>query len=500
MRTAMDGHELVGGGAKIRATIGMVNGTETLTHLRYTHPKFTPGSGSNINAVEFDDDKVNPADRYAQDLPWAEAEPELSGTLVYPVPSPEETLQETVGSGEFQPSKLVPQYQAEGTVDAGGEVGEIDLIGTFVRATAPGELAPELTLEATAEGNEVSAQVSIDGGQPPYQVEWGCEDAIAAPGGGQQTDIVLQPREAIDQTEVSVAVVDANGVSATATTTLEVSVEGTSALATPGALASGAATQPSSVDSTSIGGVADFGFEGSNWGVGWDNGYGFVKQMRKGPLNERFSLQGEWSWERDYRDPSGPKAYDEDWGDNADFQFYCGHGCPRAFTFKDSDHEKGYFPYWNGNEDWGDFDAEWVALYSCSVMKPDLPSSNPQGPCGQCDGKSVVNRWGDNFDGLHIMMGFQALAITWVGYHRFSTKFGRYLRNGDKVYMAWHRAICNHQPNSSAPDGFSGRGRVIAPYGPNGETGLYDKIWGKGQVGPDVRSSQISGWCAFPVG
>jgi len=499
VRTAIDGHELVGGGSKIHATFATVDGRPTLTSLRYTHPTLTPGSGSAINAVSFEE--VAPTEEYAEELPWAPGEPDLNGDLVYPVPTPEAPLGEGIGEGEYQPSTLVPQYQIQGTVDAGGEIGEIDLMGRFVRATQPGELAPQVSIDASADGSEVVGEVSVDGGQPPYRVQWSSEDGVPAPDGAEQARIQLRPRESIDQTEVAVSVVDANGVSATARTTVDVSVEGSAPdpVIPTGPSARGAAAPADSREAT-VGGVPDFGFEGSNWGVSFDNGFGFVKRMRAGPLNEQFSYQGKWAWERDYRDPSGPTAWDENYGDNADFQFYCGHGCPSGFSFKDSDHEDGFFHYSEGNRDWGDFDAEWTALYSCSVMKPDLDASNPSGPCGQCDGKSVVNRWGDNFDGLHILMGFQALAYTWIGYQRFSSKFGSYLLWGNQIHKAWFRAIKNHQPNSNPPDGLTGRGRVIAPIGPNNVTGFHDRIWGRGRVAPDIPSGQIRGWCAVPGG
>jgi len=55
----------------------------------------------------------------------------------------------------------------------------------------------------------------------------------------------------------------------------------------------------------------------------------------------------------------------------------------------------------------------------------------------------------------------------------------------DAIYPAWFAA---------AKDCSTGSPAVLVPVGTGGVTDLNDYWWGRGAVGPRIRSSQIKGW------
>jgi hypothetical protein len=157
---------------------------------------------------------------------------------------------------------------------------------------------------------------------------------------------------------------------------------------------------------------------------------------------------------------------------------YIGHGNPQGIAFTGG---PGLHPldlvYNEASQSWGDRDEEWLCFLSCSVLKFDDAAGN------------VWQRWGPNFNGLHILTGFSTLAGASTGFpFSFSQKmlggiFG--LGTPSPIVNAWFAAAHAHGTGSPV---------AMGPIGLGGVWDYGDYYWGEGPVGPTIRASQIRGW------
>ncbi|MDZ7706782.1 MAG: DUF6345 domain-containing protein [Trueperaceae bacterium] len=142
-----------------------------------------------------------------------------------------------------------------------------------------------------------------------------------------------------------------------------------------------------------------------------------------------------------------------------------------GFTFEDSSHDDGTLTHTDADGDWGDGDLEWLALYSCQVLRDDW------------SGLSYFDRWRDEFDGLHMILGFHTNAYV---RDNFSREFASNLVDHDmRVRSAWMKASDDTQPTGVAA-------RVVGVYG-SGASSINDHFWGHGSVSPDLRGDAIVG-------
>jgi hypothetical protein len=149
------------------------------------------------------------------------------------------------------------------------------------------------------------------------------------------------------------------------------------------------------------------------------------------------------SWEGDWKKQSlggWENSYGWQGIDTADLVFYEGHGNPSLFTFNT--------PWGNGTMTdnyvyasdaymaWGDLDAEWIALLSCSVLA-DNPSSGFQNQTA----------WAWAMNHLHLLMGFKTTAYDVGG---FGPRFATYIDNSTRNFnltASWFKACDDRQPN-----------------------------------------------------
>lgn len=408
--------------------------------------------------------------------------------LVYLAPDLNRANDNPVGPGQNRVQSLVPHYEIGGTasIQAGEQDGtqEVTLLRRFVPAVDDPAYVPDVSVEASAEGNEIDASVSIEGGQPPYRVEWGTTDAVvAADTGGDPRTLsdTLRSREAIDETTVTVEVTDANGVTVRDQRSLTVDVSPQTARR--------AASADESLGprrSTTRPGRADVGLESSAYPP---YGEGLVQQAKTAGIAEEFSWIDNMVWEKDWK-PSTDNQYG---ADTADLVYEVAHGNPRGFSPGNSNHDDGWVGTLAGDGAWGDYDLEWHSLMSCNVLAPN------DSQCGGCRNESRVERWGQEFDGLHQLHGFQTTGYAWK---KFPPAFVNYF-TGLGAYpplpmrVAWFLAVDNHQPGTKDDQRWDKRGVVMAPIDDQGRTPINDWFWGRGPVGPDIPNHDIDRFCTL---
>jgi Family of unknown function (DUF6345) len=264
---------------------------------------------------------------------------------------------------------------------------------------------------------------------------------------------------------VAVVVTDANGVQVQASREVQVPV-------TP------VQKSPTAARSPRIVGVIDWGTESPfDPGLGTGDRTSWTTGMILGGAGaQRFLWIDTLAWKKDFiEEPAGIDDYEVD---NADIVLYIGHGNPVVFTFTGGPGPSPTTLFYNdAPRAWGDLDQEWLCLLSCDVLEFDDPNGN------------VWQRWGPNFDGLHILTGFHSLAGAGTGFPgTFAMNmlglFG-FLTPPMPIVNAWFAAA--HARGTGSP-------AAMGPIGPGGAWDFGDYYWGKGPVGPTIRASQIHGW------
>ena len=348
---------------------------------------------------------------------------------------------------------LIPFYECTG--NATFDKQKISLLQRSFPATDEKKYVPVVTLKVLFKGREVVATADIKGGSSPYDIRWNSPSIGSKQGG---TTLQYEPaRRNKEMYEALVLnVIDDNGVFVQASHRVEFD---------PTAL-------PQLFDSPSIrvGGVRDYGTENAVYNEFGGLEQGFIDQMNADGVIQRFSWRGLAAWEQDFKEPE-----DSQWIDNTDITFFVGHGSVGSFSFEDNTHDDSRLDNNDATGDWGDKDLEWLALYSCQVL----------GKGG--DGQEPFRNWKQEFDGLHLLLGFHTNARV---SNQFSGKFAsNMLSSSTTVRYAWFDAIDDHQPNDR-------EGVIMGVFRASDNAWNYnDHFHGKGSVGPDIRGSNIGlGW------
>ncbi len=369
----------------------------------------------------------------------------------------------------WQVSSIIPWYQCTATIPVidpvtGGQ-SALQELAQMIPATDDPAFVPAVQLSAsTFQSTQVVANVSVTGGMAPYTFEWtGSAPDLATNGG---TNVIFTPLVALDPPELSISrppagrvqlswpadphpspwfvlestpalapaswgqvteamvtsngvssviinpaapatrffrlrladpplldtetvavtVTDANGVQAQASQTVEVQVFPVPKPATPGV-------------GPRIAGVVDWGTESPyDPGLGTGDRTSWTTGMILGGAGvPRFLWTDTLSWKKDFIEE--PVGIDDSEVDNADLVFYIGHGNPVVFTFTGGPGPNPTTLFYNeAPHAWGNHDLEWLCLLSCDVLEFNDASGN------------VWQRWGPNFDGLHILTGFHSEA------------------------------------------------------------------------------------------
>jgi hypothetical protein len=286
-------------------------------------------------------------------------------------------------------------------------------------------------------------------------------------------------------------------------------------------------------------------YDGGGWvtdQTGWQNVMG---NPLLGGGQQSFCWTKYLSWPGDFAEPSpagtlqpifpspaasGPTAYDDadflNWGVNgANMVMYMGHGNTTAisFTWPDYTPMNGQAAYgmwlndagvnmddtyytdtssytYNLHHSWGNIGPNdylyWLGFSSCLVLQynsNDASDSSAPVPGGQY----AWNRWGDAFNGLHIMLGYQTEMIYGIGTPgTFAqntlglTFFGIPWIAPQSIMQAWFNAALAIQPIS---EGY-GYPAAMGQLGPGGVCDSGDYYPGKGSMGPTIAPAQRTGW------
>ena len=430
-------YPLEGPGAKVSASFspaGMV------TQLK--HANRSVSEGQKVRLVNADKARERCMDLYRQ---GRYQELEVSTRLYYFAPALNVKGVQTI----------IPYYECSGTAMVDKQ--KMILLQRSVPAIDNEKYVPKLSLKTRVKGTSVAATAEISGGSPPYQIRWS-SPSIDSKEGDNTLEYRLARRAAEIQEILSVDVVDSNGVFIHASEIIKFDQNNLpSLLDFPTAL---------------VAGVRDYGTENSVYNEFGGLEQGFIDQMDADGVVRRFSWRGLAAWEQDFKETEDSK-----WIDNTDITFYVGHGNVGFFTFEDSSHDDSFLDNNDATDDWGDKDLEWLALYSCQVL----------GKGG--DGQEPFRNWKQEFDGLHLLLGFHTNASVSNG---FSGAFASNMVDSNMtVLQAWFEAIDDHQPNDRV-------GIVMGVFRASDWVWNYsDHFHGKGSVGPDISGSSIGlGWYA----
>ncbi len=219
-------------------------------------------------------------------------------------------------------------------------------------------------------------------------------------------------------------------------------------------------------------GRADVGSEGTGPCSGLPhtgtNLASFTNRFQAGGVPSEFSWLDQNAWERDFKEPS-----DQSWTDHVDLTYWQGHGAPTGFSFSGCSTKDDTFLR-NTEARWGNGDAEWMSLFTCSVLQYDD------------GGRRWWQRWGPAFAGLHQINSFHT--ISWHSASHGGT-YANYLLRGSpmRVRSAWAQAAIDDQPADVV-------WASMGPIGPGGAVSFNDYFWGRGPVSPDVRGNAITGY------
>lgn len=348
-------------------------------------------------------------------------------------------------------SAIYPHYECSGEFDG------IQLISGFIQALK--FLGPFAQVSASANGDQVSATASVQGGTPPYTFHWASMTTKIPSPSGQSVSYQVIPRSQTAEEVLLLTVKDANGLEDSVTTKLTVTTNVLWAGVLPPTL--------------SVGGE----FNVYEWGCVQASSDGFQQTFNANGVFVSFRWNGLNSWERDFKQAGAPtNGIDNLYVDHTDLAWYTGHGGPGSFTFGNTTHDDGSIV--PSDARWGDGDLEWLQLESCNVL---------QSPDG--NGKTAVERWGSVFDGLHMLNGFHTTAscVANTAGTFVEKLFPKGNVSAKKIRQAWASMAIQKEPS----------GKVYVSMGPirNGDNvwNFEDYFHGQGAVGPDIPAAQSAG-------
>jgi Family of unknown function (DUF6345) len=328
-------------------------------------------------------------------------------------------------------------------------------------------IGPKAKIEVSRSGEKILGEASGDGSV----YKWSSSSTALTDSEGEQIAYERRPRGKTTGAEtVTLEVTDRNGLSATASVTLE---------------GDGAATAETTPGGGGFGklavGPTDVGIEQTvdEWQCAQDSAIGFKNVMASKGVPTAFDWRGWAAFEKDFKSQA-LGGWDHMYVDNVDAQWYTGHGWSGGFTFKSSVDDTQVTP---ADARWGDRDLEWMQLESCQVLRDTNGSHD------------YFGRWGGAVDGLHMLNGFHTNAYC-VGGGTGGT-FAAYLFPRQILFWtlpaltvrnAWAQMAIDKEPNDVVY-------RSMGNIGPGWVTNIGDHFWGQGSVGPDISAAgRIGQW------
>jgi hypothetical protein len=328
-------------------------------------------------------------------------------------------------------------------------------------------IGPKAKIEVSRSGEKILGEASGDGSV----YKWSSSSTALTENEGEQIAYERRPRGKTTGAEtVTLEVTDRNGLSATASVTLD--GDGTAAAeTTPGGGGFGKLAV----------GPTDVGIEQTvdEWQCAQDSAIGFKNVMASKGVPTVFDWRGWAAFEKDFKSQA-LGGWDHVYVDNVDAQWYTGHGWSGGFTFKSSVDDTEITP---ADARWGDRDLEWMQLESCQVLRDTNGSHD------------YFSRWGGAVDGLHMLNGFHTNAYcvgggtggTFAAY-LFPRQFLFWTLPALTVRNAWAQMAIDKEPNDVVY-------RSMGNIGPGWVTNIGDHFWGQGSVGPDISAaSRIGQW------
>lgn len=364
--------------------------------------------------------------------------------------------------------RLYPHLVCGGTATtAGGEI--IDLREMVVPATSA---APQVSLQAGADGAEIFASSYVMGGTPPYTYSWSSSATGAMLPDEAAISYALDARDEITSETVSVTVTDANGLTATA------GVE----IALDDVIIDEPTNATDDVDAgLSIGTPAGGQIPRLDVGMEWVDArsQANVDNWTRATNNASIPIQFRWgrtaAWEREFKVPTGGTY---SYVDDVDMTVYTGHANGDGWTFE-SFRDDQFLDYRDGVS-FGASDLEWLVIAACGPLQPG-------------SGSSHWSKWGRVFDGLHEMFGyatvseFNSIELQYFMEYITNRRRPPGTSGASKVEMAWVWAAWESQPSSVTY-------AAMGPYGPGGQANFNDYFWGYGAVTNDIPAEDITGF------
>ncbi len=430
-----------GPGAKISASF---SGDASVSQLKYAYRKLA--KGELVNLLDSNKVKETCGAMYNSSSPKGKYEKlEMRTRLFYYAPPLDQNKVATI----------IPYYECSGTAFFGDR--RVELMPYIIPAIADKRYVPELSLKTSMDKNKVEASVNITGGVPPYQVQWSSSSIGMRSGEATSITFDLLRRGNEMQEVLNIKVIDNNGVITYLNKSIQFSPDLLPSLF---------------VLSSQDAATRDYGTENAvlNEFGGLDQG--FINEMNADGVNRKFTWGGLNAWEQDFKSP----------------RIITGLTIPISHFTWDMEMSAcsrsriaaKMIPFWTTDDatgDWGDKDLEWLALYSCQVL----------GKGG--DGQEPFRNWKQEFDGLHLLLGFHSNA--WVN-NNFSGKFAaNMLSSNMTVLQSWVDAVDDENVGDCVVMGVFRRS--------DGAWNYNDHFHGKGSVGPDISGSSIGlGWYIAP--
>jgi Family of unknown function (DUF6345) len=519
-RFTLDGHLLVGPGAQVQVSYGPEG---IVTRLQHSTRTLKRGPAVRIIAA----DVVR--SQFARFLP---EDAEITLKLVYWAPP----LRPGIYSpSKWSPSVVLPWYAVtvkRRSVDPATRTGRTRTSRVhMIPATDDFRFVPSVRLTAVATDRSlVEAHASATGGTPPYTYLWAGSNPEASSSRGDSVSYVplardfrsVLPAQSFERTDnLSVTVVDANGVRAHAGQSVQVTAH-------PAPRSHNSVTY--GCESPNDPGPSPTDGTYAPERIAWQQAMGAPGQ---GGGSQRFCWLADTSWPGDYIEPAHAGSIEPDpwingdadysnWGINTtNIMLYNGDGSPWGFTemypgatLADYNSSGGaslstpgsgttvqigsqsYAVNYSGS--WGapnpNDNLQWLAMYACQILEDD--SSNPD----------PWLRWGPAFNGLHSLLGFETEASdAGIGFmNDFPANILGYLSIsifGETLYLpqppqtlvqGWLNAAIANQMGTPAAMGPIWNLDI-------GEISLSicdypDYYWGKGTVGLNIPQSLINGW------